>query len=155
MKYALGLDFGTESARAVLVDVATGETVATAVHLYADGVIDEALPRSDISLPPDWALQNPDDWLAALDATIPAVLAESRVAPDSVVGLGLDFTACTVLPTTAGGTPLCMPVLRSLERKNAGAEAQRLIYLCTPAKPIRLLLRYFPNNSFNQPVERQ
>jgi L-ribulokinase len=107
MKYTLGLDFGTESARAVLVDVATGETVVTAVHLYADGVIDETLPGSDQPLPPDWALQNPADWLAALETTIPDVLAESGVAPESVVGLGLDFTACTILPTTADGTPLC------------------------------------------------
>lgn len=106
-KYTLGLDFGTESARAVLVDVDTGEIIDTAIHLYGDGVIDEALPGSDEPLPPDWALQNPIDWLAALEATIPAVLAESRVAPASVVGLGLDFTACTLLPATAGGTPLC------------------------------------------------
>ncbi len=106
-KYTLGLDFGTESARAVLVDAATGETVAMAVHSYADGVIDGTLPGSHDPLAPDWALQNPSDWLAALDATVPAVLAESDVAPGSVVGLGLDFTACTILPTTADGTPLC------------------------------------------------
>ncbi len=106
-RYTLGLDFGTESARAMLVDVATGATVATAVHPYADGVIDEALPGSDEPLPPDWALQNPADWLAALEATVTAVLSESGVAPESVVGLGLDFTSCTVLPTTAEGTPLC------------------------------------------------
>ncbi len=106
-KYTLGLDFGTESARAVLVDVATGETVATAVHPYGDGVIDEVLPGSNVALAPDWALQNPDDWLAALEATIPTVLAESSIRPESVIGLGVDFTACTVLPTTAGGAPLC------------------------------------------------
>jgi L-ribulokinase len=110
-RLALGLDFGTESARAVLVDVATGETVATAVHPYANGVIDESLPGSTLpkraaSLPPDWALQDPDDWLAAISATVPAVLAESGVAAESVVGIGLDFTSCTVLPTTLDGTPL-------------------------------------------------
>lgn len=107
MRYALGLDFGTESARAVLVDVATGETVATAVHPYADGVIDEALPGDQTPLPPDWALQNPDDWLAALETLVPAVLAHRGTAPEAVVGLGIDFTACTILPTTADGTPLC------------------------------------------------
>ena len=106
-KYTLGLDFGTESARAVLVDVATGETAATAVHPYADGVIDEALPGSEEPLSPGWALQNPVDWLAALEVTVPAVLAESGVAGESVVGLGLDFTACTVLPATTDGAPLC------------------------------------------------
>jgi len=105
-RYALGLDFGTESARAVLVDVASGEVIATAVQAYADGVIDEVLLGS-ILLPRDWALQNPDDWLAALEATVPAVLAESGVSPEMVVGLGLDFTACTILPTTAEGAPFC------------------------------------------------
>jgi L-ribulokinase len=107
MNYALGLDFGTESARAVLVSAATGETVATAVHAYGDGVIDEALPGDAEPLPSDWALQNPADWLVALEAIVPALLARDGVAPESVVGVGLDFTACTVLPTTADGTPLC------------------------------------------------
>ncbi len=111
--YTIGLDFGTESARAVLVDVATGEIVATNIQLYADGVIDERLPAralrgsGDKPLPPDWALQNPADWLATMETTISAVLRESGVAPESIVGLGLDFTACTVLPTKADGTPLC------------------------------------------------
>ena len=103
----MGLDFGTESARAVLVDVGTGEIVATAIHPYGDGVIDEVLPGSNVALAPDWALQSPDDWVAALEATIPVVLAESSIRPEAIIGLGVDFTACTVLPTTADGTPLC------------------------------------------------
>ena len=57
-KYAIGVDYGTESGRAVLVDVRDGREVATAVHPYRDGVIDETLPGSDIELPPDFALQN-------------------------------------------------------------------------------------------------
>ncbi len=105
--YALGLDFGTESARAVLVDVATGETAATAVYAYPDGVIDEALPGVDEPLPPDWALQNPRDWLRALEEIVPAVLDEGRLPAEAVVGLGVDFTACTILPTEKDGTPLC------------------------------------------------
>ena len=52
-RYALGLDFGTESARAVLVDVTSGETLTTSVQAYAHGVIDEALPGSREPLPPD------------------------------------------------------------------------------------------------------
>ena len=56
-KYTIGVDYGTESGRAVLVDVATGEEVATAVRPYADGVIDEVLPGTDIELPPDFALR--------------------------------------------------------------------------------------------------
>lgn len=105
-KYTLGLDFGTESARAVLVDVATGEIVATAVEAYPDGVIDEKLPGSDTPLPPDWALQNASDWLTTLTTTVQKVLAQSGVPHNQVLGLGIDFTACTVLPTTADGVPL-------------------------------------------------
>jgi L-ribulokinase len=107
-KYAIGVDYGTESGRAVLVDVATGEEVATAVHPYADGVIDEALPGSDTPLPPDFALQNPADYLETLRVTVPAVLRECHVDPADVIGIGTDFTACTMLPMDETGTPLCM-----------------------------------------------
>ena len=58
-KHALGLDFGTLDGRAVLVDVVTGEELATAVYSYPDGVIDEVLPDGKTKLGPDWALQNP------------------------------------------------------------------------------------------------
>jgi len=106
-KYAIGLDFGTESGRAVLVDVAGGREVATAVHPYGDGVIDQALPGSDIELPPDFALQNPADYIDVLRVTIPAVLRKGGVDPGDVIGLGTDFTACTMLPIDEAGTPLC------------------------------------------------
>ena len=115
MRASLGLDFGTESARAVLVDVGSGQTLGTAVHRYANGVIDERLPASGVPLPPDWALQDPADWVAALDATVPAALRQAGVHAGSVVGVGLDLTACTVLPTTADGSPLCTrPAYRAL-----------------------------------------
>ena len=58
-------------------------------------------------LEPDWALQDPNDYLEVFKHAIPAVLAESGVAPEDVIGLGIDFTACTMLPTKADGTPLC------------------------------------------------
>ena len=106
-KYALGLDFGTESVRALLVEIETGATLATAVEPYADGVIDEALPASGVDLPPDWALQNQQDWLDGMQAAVLSVLAESEASRESVVGLGIDFTAATLLPTTIDGTPLC------------------------------------------------
>ena len=76
-KYAIGVDYGTESGRALLVDVATGEEIATAVHPYSDGVIDEVLPGTDIKLPPDFALQNPADYIDVLRVTIPAVLKQT------------------------------------------------------------------------------
>ncbi|HMK09422.1 MAG TPA: ribulokinase [Anaerolineales bacterium] len=107
MKYAIGVDFGTESGRAVLVEVATGREVATAVYPYLNGVIDEALPETGRPLPPDWALQDPDDYLRTFQTAIPRVLSDAGVTADDVIGLGIDFTACTMLPVRADGTPLC------------------------------------------------
>lgn len=106
-KYTLGIDFGTESARAILADVTNGKVLATAVHPYHDNVIDQTLPGSTKPLPPNWALQNPMDWLDSMENTVKAVMAETKLSPDSVVGIGIDFTACTVLPTLADGTPMC------------------------------------------------
>jgi L-ribulokinase len=107
-KYVIGVDYGTESGRAVLVDVSDGHEVATAVHPYGDGVIDEALPGTEITLPPDFALQNPSDYVEVLKATIPAVLRESGIDPRDVIGISTDFTACTMLPVDVQGAPLCL-----------------------------------------------
>ncbi len=115
-KYAIGVDFGTESGRALLVDVADGREVATFVHPYANGVIDEGLPddAGGGRLPPDWALQDPADYIAVCKHAIPAVIAEGGVSSNDVIGLGIDFTACTMLPVKADGTPLCtLPEWRS------------------------------------------
>ncbi len=105
-KYTLGIDFGTLSGRALLVDVANGREVATAVYDYAHGAMDEQLPDGT-PLGPDWALQDPADYLRVLEVTVPKVLADSGVQSADIIGLGIDFTACTMLPTTAEGTPLC------------------------------------------------
>ncbi|MCU0493388.1 MAG: ribulokinase [Chloroflexaceae bacterium] len=107
-RYALGLDFGTESARALLADVATGTSAASAAMPFPHGVIDRCLPDSDEPLPPEWALQDPRDWLTTLEGTVRQVLQQSGVRAEQVVGIGLDFTACTVAPTLADGTPLHM-----------------------------------------------
>ena len=106
-KYALGIDFGTESGRAALVDISNGREVATAVHTYSNGVIDEKLPGTDIHLRPDWALQDPRDYLEVFKKAVPTVLKRAGVDPADVVGVGIDFTSCTILPTKADGTPLC------------------------------------------------
>ncbi|MEM5775580.1 MAG: ribulokinase, partial [Anaerolineaceae bacterium] len=112
-KYTIGLDFGTESARAVLVNTENGEIEAMAVHPYRNGVIDEYLPNGSIPLPPNYALQNPADWLSTMEGTIREVLTMARVNSQQVAGIGIDFTSCTVLPTLADGTPLCfLPELR-------------------------------------------
>lgn len=107
-RYAIGVDFGSESGRAILVDVADGRQLATAVYAYSNGVIDERLPLPDrdVPLPPDWALQDPEDYLRVLRHTVPAVLRDAGVDAADVIGLGIDFTACTMLPTLADGTPL-------------------------------------------------
>jgi L-ribulokinase len=90
-----------------LVDVADGREIATAVHEYRSGVIDHHLPGEESILPPDWALQDPDDYLQALGMTVKAVLAQSGIDPARVIGIGIDFTACTMMPVTSDGTPLC------------------------------------------------
>jgi L-ribulokinase len=111
--YTIGIDFGTESGRAVIVDTADGREVAAAVHKYANGVIDEHLPGSDKPLPPEWALQDPMDYIAVLQNAVPAALKQAGIDPADVVGIGTDFTACTVVPTKRDGTPLSeIPGLR-------------------------------------------
>jgi L-ribulokinase len=109
VKVALGIDFGTESARAVLVDCADGREIAASVEQYENGVIGERLPAPDgeIELEPDWALQDPRDYVRSVQAAVPRLLADANAAPDDVVGIGIDFTSCTMLPTLADGTPLC------------------------------------------------
>lgn len=106
-KYVIGLDYGTLSGRAVIVDITSGDELAEAVYDYSNAVIDEKLPGTDILLDSDWALQDPDDYLSVLKRTIPAVLEKSCVSASDVIGLGIDFTACTMIPTKKDGTPLC------------------------------------------------
>ena len=103
----IGVDFGTESARAVLVDVSNGRELASAVHRFESGVIDEQLPGEGTRLPHDWALQDPADYVTALGTTIRAVLADGGLDSSQVIGVGIDFTACTMLPVRDDGTPLC------------------------------------------------
>lgn len=106
-KFVIGVDYGTQSGRALLVEVATGKEIASAVKAYPHGVMDEFLPDGKTKLPQDWALQHPQDYLDVLSETIPRILKEANVNPEDVIGLGIDFTACTMLPTFMDGTPLC------------------------------------------------
>ncbi|GAA2285140.1 ribulokinase [Glycomyces scopariae] len=104
---AIGIDFGTLSGRAVVASVADGRELASAEHVYAHGAIEESLPGSGVRLPRSWALQSPQDWVDVLKHAVPAALAAAGVSADQVIGVATDFTACTILPTTADGTPLC------------------------------------------------
>jgi L-ribulokinase len=106
-KYAIGVDFGTESGRAVVVDISDGHEVASAVHPYANCVIDEKLPESGVKLEPEWALQDPNDYLEVFKKAVPAAVKKAGVSAKDVIGLGVDFTACTMMPTKKDGTPLC------------------------------------------------
>ncbi|MGA2011350.1 MAG: ribulokinase [Solirubrobacteraceae bacterium] len=103
----IGVDYGTESGRVLALDARTGEQLGVSVVPYPSGVIDRELPSTGRPLPGDWALQDPDDWVTVLDQGVPDVLARAGLSPAEVVGLGVDFTSCTVLPTTAEGEPLC------------------------------------------------
>ncbi len=105
-KYSIGVDYGTLSGRALIVNNETGEELSSAVFEYPHSVMSECLP-SGKKLGFDWALQHPQDYLDVLYNTIPAVLKESGVSKEDVVGIGLDFTACTILPAKKDGTPLC------------------------------------------------
>lgn len=102
----LGVDFGTLSGRAVVVRVSDGQELATAVHDYTHGVLDDTLPNGT-PLPPDWALQVPGDYIDVLRKAVPEAIDRAGVTPADVIGIGTDFTACTMIPTTADGTPLC------------------------------------------------
>ncbi len=109
MRVALGIDFGTESARAILVDCADGTQLGESVFAYDHGVIDARLPApdNDVELGVDWALQDPSDYVRSMQLAVPRVLADAGVRPDDVAGMGIAFTSCTMLPTLADGTPLC------------------------------------------------
>ena len=106
-RYVVGVDFGTLSGRALVVRVGDGAEVGTAVHEYGHGVIDRELPFDGRPLPPDWALQDPDDYREVLKRAVPAAVARAGLDAAQIVGIGVDFTACTVLATTSDGTPLC------------------------------------------------
>lgn len=104
-RYTIGVDFGTGSARAVLVSTSDGSIADTSTFEYAHGVLDRALPGSEERLPPDWALQHPEDWLVALEALLRKMAFSAPV--EAIIGVGVDFTSSTVLPATAEGIPLC------------------------------------------------
>ncbi|MDO8213167.1 ribulokinase [Conexibacter sp. CPCC 206217] len=105
---AIGIDFGTESGRVLVLDLATGAELATETVRYRHGVIEDTLPSSGAQLELEWALQHPLDYLEVIEQGIPLALQSAGVSGDRVVGLGVDFTSCTVLPVTEDGTPLAV-----------------------------------------------
>ncbi len=106
-KYTIGVDYGTLSGRAVVVRVSDGAELGSAVHAYEHAVVDTTLPGTGEALPPEWALQVPEDYRQVLRIAVPAAVSAAGIDPADVIGIATDFTACTMVPTVADGTPLC------------------------------------------------
>lgn len=130
MNAALGLDFGTESVRAVLVDLRGRELASVAVK-YPHGQIIDSLPGSRRKLPPHYALQHPLDWPGSAASATRAALRIAKLDGADVLGIGVDFTSCTMLPAKRDGTPLCLlaefaaePLAWPKLWKHHGAQAQ-------------------------------
>jgi len=105
-KHAVGLDYGTGSGRAVVIRVRDGKELGACIVPYPSSVIDEKLPGGG-RLEPDWALQDPRDYLTILPRAVPKALKEAGVKGEDVVGIGTDFTASSPMPVKRDGTPLC------------------------------------------------
>lgn len=105
-QYVIGVDYGTLSGRAVVVRVSDGTELGSAVYEYPHAVMTETIPETDLRLPPDWALQVPQDYVDVLSNAVPAALAAAGINPAAVIGLATDFTACTMIPVASDGTPL-------------------------------------------------
>ncbi len=129
--YVIGMDFGTLSGRGVLVGCEDGRVMATTYKNYTHAVMDRYLPDGVTALPDAWALQVPEDYLEVLREVIPALLEESHVSKDKIVGLSCDFTSCTMLPIDEQAVPLCQkeafvhrPHAYAKLWKHHGAQAQ-------------------------------
>jgi L-ribulokinase len=105
-RYVIGVDYGTLSGRAVVVRVSDGAELGTAVLDYPHAVMDTVLASSGATLPPEWALQVPQDYVDVLKHAVPEAVKAAGIDPALVIGIGTDFTACTMVPTIADGTPL-------------------------------------------------
>ena len=104
--YTIGVDYGSLSCRGILVSTVDGTIMAEDEFVYPHAVIDHQLPDGT-PLPPQWALQDPDDFRQALYHIIPNLLKASQVQPSQVIAIGIDSTASTVIPATKGLVPLC------------------------------------------------
>ncbi|MBQ8590108.1 MAG: ribulokinase [Firmicutes bacterium] len=111
--YVIGVDFGTLSARAALVCLEDGTEVSSSAMDYPHGVMTDVLPCGNVAaepaprLKPGSAIQDPRDYMEALEGTVRDVMNRSGVDPADVLGIAVDSTASSVLPVTEDGTPLC------------------------------------------------
>lgn len=106
MRYVIGVDYGTQSARAVVAEISTGNRLGEAVYRYPHGVMDAALPDGTPLVGPDWALEDPRDYLEALEKTVRGAVADAKVPKEEIGGIAIAATACTLLPVDQNLTPL-------------------------------------------------
>ena len=109
MAYTIGLDYGTNSVRCLIVDVTDGNELGTAVYDYETGEAGIILDPSDHNL----ARQNPADYLKGIEDTITQAIAQAKKSdedfnPADIIGIGIDTTGSTPLPVDKNGTPLSM-----------------------------------------------
>jgi|TARA_B110000977_G_scaffold28620_1_gene36887 L-ribulokinase len=105
-KFVIGVDYGSLSGRAVVVRVSDGQELGSAVVEYPNAVMDTVLNSTGQKLGPDWALQDPNDYIAVLKRAVPEAIKKAGVDPQDIVGIATDFTACTMVPVKIDGTPL-------------------------------------------------
>jgi L-ribulokinase len=104
-QFTIGVDYGTLSGRAVVVRVSDGTELGSAVFEYPNAVMDQKLNSSGAALPPEWALQNANDYVEVLKHAVPNAIKNAGIDASQVIGIATDFTACTILPVTQDGTP--------------------------------------------------
>lgn len=106
-QYSLGIDYGTNSCRSLLVDLSDGTEVGSTVFPYPSGEMGILLDPRD----PHVARQNPQDYLDGLETVIQGALEQAKINvpgfdPAEVVGIGIDTTGSTPIPVNEDGTPL-------------------------------------------------
>jgi len=109
MSYAIGLDYGTNSCRSLLVDLKTGEELGSVVFPYPSGTLGILTDPAD----PNVARQNPQDYLVGMIAIIKGAIDQAREKragfdPADIIGIGIDTTGSTVIPVNADGCPLAL-----------------------------------------------
>jgi len=109
MAYTIGLDYGTNSLRCVIVDITDGTELVTAVYEYETGDRGIILDSNNHNL----ARQNPADYIKGVEITVKGAVAQAQRADkdfktDDIIGIGVDTTGSTPLPVDKSGDPLCM-----------------------------------------------
>ncbi|MEE1327133.1 MAG: ribulokinase [Oscillospiraceae bacterium] len=144
MTYTLGLDYGSLSCRGILADIRDGHIIAEEEFSYPHGILTDVLPDGT-PLSGSWCLQHPSDYLTVLDHIIPQLLKKSGIVPAQIIGIGIDFTASTVIPLDSNFRPLCesypdRPHAWPKLWKHHGAteQAEKLTALCRKKYPVYL-----------------